>query len=107
MMVWTAVSLMSSEHRRKASVFRWDPCTADIGAPPRCIKFRDALPDERLKFLVGHAAELIYMRALGLFHVEPHEFAALHFRGDGRAQLTHRPCRVSKSLELLKPILVG
>ena len=81
---------MSSEHRRKASVFRWDPalCTADIGAPQRCIKFRDALPDERLKFLVGHAAELIYMRALDLFHVEPLEFAALHFRGDGRAQFT-------------------
>jgi len=26
----------------------------------------------------------------------PHEFAALHFRGDGRAHLTRRPCCVAK-----------
>ena len=45
-------------------------CTADIGAPPRCIKFRNAIPDERLKFLVGHTAELVYMCALDLLHVE-------------------------------------
>ena len=76
-------------------------CTADpTGAPPRRINFCNALPDERLKFLVGHTAELIYMCALDLLHVLPHEFAALHFRSDGRAHLTRRPCRVAKSLEL-------
>jgi len=75
-------------------------CTADIGAPPQGINFRIAIPDERVKFLVGHTAELICMAALDLLHIEPHEFAALHFRGDGRAQLTRRPCRVAKALEL-------
>jgi hypothetical protein len=57
MMVWPAVLLMSSEHRRKASVFRWAPalCTPDFGTPPPRIKFRNALPDERFKFLVAHA----------------------------------------------------
>ena len=46
-------------------------CTADpTGAPPRRINFCNALPDERLKFLVGHTAELVYMCALDLLHVE-------------------------------------
>ena len=76
-------------------------CTADpTGAPPRRINFCNALPDERVKFFVGHTAELIYMCALDLLHVLPHEFAALHFRGDGRAQFTRRPCRVAKALQL-------
>ena len=34
---------------------------AEIGALPRHIKFRNALPDEGLKFLVAHLAELVYM----------------------------------------------
>ena len=37
-------------------------CTADIGAPPRRIKFRNAVPDERLKLLVAHVAEFVYSR---------------------------------------------
>ena len=39
-------------------------CTADIAAPPWRIKFRDAIPNEGLEFLVAHVAEFIYMRAL-------------------------------------------
>src|SRR5262249_32157840 len=40
------------------------------------------------------------MGALDLLHIEPHEFAALHLRSDGRAQLTRTLCRVAKSLQL-------
>ena len=59
--------------------------------PPRPIKFHNALPDERFKFLDAHVAEFIYLCALDLLHVEPHELAAFHFRGDSCAQLTCRP----------------
>jgi len=37
---------------------------------PRRIRSRNPIPDERLKFLVAHAAELIYMAALDLLHVD-------------------------------------
>jgi len=60
---------------------------ADIGALPRRIKFRNALPDEGLKFLVAHVAELVYMGGFDLLDVEAHELAAFHFRADGGAQL--------------------
>src|SRR5215471_12501034 len=73
---------------------------ASISAPRRRIKFRNAIPDECLKFLVAHVGELVYMGALDLLHVEAHEFATLHFRSDGRAQLTRRPCRGAKALQL-------
>ena len=63
-----------------------------------------ALPDESLS-LVTHAAELIYMAALDLLHVEPDEFAALHFRGNGRAQLPRRPCRLHYDLQAV-PVAV-
>ena len=55
-----------------------------VGAPRR-VKSRNAIPDERLKLLVAHVAEFIYMGALDLLHIEPHEFAALHFCSDGGA----------------------
>jgi hypothetical protein len=58
-----------------------------LSALPRRIKFRNALPDEGLKFLVGHVAELVYMGGFDLLDVEAHELAAFHFRADGGAQL--------------------
>jgi aminopeptidase-like protein len=44
----------------------------------------DGLPGERVKFLVAHAVELTYMAAVDVLHVGPHEFAARHFRSNGR-----------------------
>ena len=60
---------------------------ADIGALPRSIKFRNALPDEGSKFRVAHVAELVYMGGFDLLDVEAHELAAFRFRADGGAQL--------------------
>ena len=74
---------------------------ADIGALPRSIKFRNALPNEGFKFLVAHVAEFVCMGGFDLLDVEAHELAAFRFRADGGAQLSGALGYIAEGFELL------